>query len=315
MLPTRGSGRSAKDLTISLGNAGYIVSKRQIERDLLDLQEVFGLQCNDVSMPYGWLWPNNGSTDLPGITLAEALSLKVIEETLNPLLPLSVKRVLGPRFAQAKSKLSALKVGNKTAKWADKVITVQPTLTLIPPNVDENVLEIIQTALLHNNQVQIQYFGNNLKESELILSPLGLIVRGTITYLVATAFEYQDVRLYALHRIKSAMPLFDSAKRPKGFDLSKYIDDGAMQFGGGKLITLKAIVSSSLARILAETPMSIDQKIVDAKEGANILATVIDSWQLRWWILSKGDNIKVLRPAGLSKEIYSTLKKAAKQYE
>jgi hypothetical protein len=133
LLPTRGSGRSAKDLTISLGDAGYIVSKRQIERDLLDLQEVFGLQCNDVSMPYGWLWPNSRSTDLPGITLAEALSLKVIEETLNPLLPLSVKRVLGPKFAQAKSKLSALKVGNKTAKWADKVITVQPTLTLIPP--------------------------------------------------------------------------------------------------------------------------------------------------------------------------------------
>jgi predicted DNA-binding transcriptional regulator YafY len=176
-------------------------------------------------------------------------------------------------------------------------------------------LEIIQTALLHNNQVQIQYFGNNLKESELVLSPLGLIVRGAITYLVATAFEYQDVRLYAFHRIKSAIPLFDSAQRPKGFDLSQYIDDGAMQFGGGTPIALTAIVSSSLARILTETPMSTDQKTINVKEGLRISATVIDSWQLRWWILSMGDNIKVLKPARLSKEIYSTLKKAADQYE
>lgn len=315
LLPTRGSGRSAKELTIALGESGYVVSKRQIERDLLDLQEVFGLQCNDASMPYGWLWPNNGSADLPGLTLAEALSLKVIEETLEPLLPSSVKRALGSKFAQAQSKLTALKGGNKTARWIDKVKTVHPNLALLPPDVGVDVLEVVQTALLQDDQIQVLYSGNNLKEAELTLNPLGLIVRGTVTYLVATAFEYKDVRLYALHRIKKAESLYERAQKLKGFDLSKYVEDGAMQFGGGKPITLNAFISSNLARILEETRISKDQKITEKKGEIHLAATVIDSWQLRWWILSKGDDIRVLKPSGLANEILTTLKRAVNKYE
>lgn len=34
------------------------------------------------------------------------------------------------------------------------------------------------------------------------LHPLALVVRGPVTYLVATASDYPDVRLYALHRIQ-----------------------------------------------------------------------------------------------------------------
>jgi predicted DNA-binding transcriptional regulator YafY len=315
LLPTRGSGKSAKELTISLGEAGYSVSKRQVERDLIGLQEVFCLQCNDASMPFGWLWPNNGSADLPGLTLAEALSLRIIEEALDPLLPSSVKTALGSKFAQAKSKLAALKGISKTARWADKVKTVQPALTLLPPDVNSDVLESIQTALLQDEQVEVRYVGNNLKDAELTLNPLGLIVRGAITYLVATAFKYEDVRLYAMHRIKKAKALYERVERPKGFDLSRYVDDGALEFGGGKPVMLHMVVSPNLARILGETPISMDQKISEKKNTLQLTATVVDSWQLRWWILSQGDDVTVLKPTLLTKEIYSTLKKAIKLLE
>lgn len=73
MLPTRGAGKTAKEITDALAEAGFSLSKQQVEWDLLDLQEVFGLEFNDASIPYGWSW-GAGPLDLPAVTLAEALS-------------------------------------------------------------------------------------------------------------------------------------------------------------------------------------------------------------------------------------------------
>jgi hypothetical protein len=54
LLPTIGSGKSTSQIRTKLVEAGYSVSKRQIERDLWLLYEVFSLECNDKSVPYGW---------------------------------------------------------------------------------------------------------------------------------------------------------------------------------------------------------------------------------------------------------------------
>ena len=42
LLPNLGAGKTAKEILDALPEAGFAVSKRQVERDLLDLQEVCG---------------------------------------------------------------------------------------------------------------------------------------------------------------------------------------------------------------------------------------------------------------------------------
>jgi len=56
LLPTRGVGKTAKELSEALNEAGFKVSKRQVERDLGELLEAFALDCNNASIPYGWRW-------------------------------------------------------------------------------------------------------------------------------------------------------------------------------------------------------------------------------------------------------------------
>lgn len=315
ILPARSEGKSAAEIREELSEAGYSISKRQVERDLLDLQEFFGLECNDDRMPYKWRWSFERPLDFPAITLAEALSLVVVEETLKPLLPISIQRALQPKFLQAHSQLVMMSKKSPTARWVKKVKTVPTALPLLPPVINEQVLEEIQTSLLLDEQISAVYQGNSEKVLELCLHPLGLVTQGSVVYLVATANDYLDIRLYALHRFKKTSRTFEKSKSPKGFSLDRYIEEGGLQFGEGVEIDLVASISDDLARILMETPIAVNQVIKAKGDQWQINATLFDTWQLRWWILSKGHSIKVLKPAGLVKKIVETVKKTAELYD
>jgi len=317
LLPTRSSGRTAKELAEALNESGFSVSKRQVERDLGELYETFNLDCDMDSKPYRWAMPPGKVTlDIPGLTLAEALSLRMVEDTLKNLMPPAVWQALEARFRQAERKLDALTDDNPNAGWTAKVRSAPPSLPFLPPSIKPEVLEAIQEALLANRQIDVEYQAIGEGENRrLRLHPLGLVSRVPTTYLVATAFGYSDVRLYALHRISQVSQLDTQAKRPDKFDLDDYIQSGALQFGSGGTVRLYAEISEYLANILCETPLSERQEIA-VQDGKNILtATVADSWQLRWWILSQGAGIVVLEPVELRQKIQAVLQRACSKYE
>lgn len=315
LLPSRGTGRTARELTDSLNTNGFKVSKRQVERDLLSLSVIFLLECNEKSPPYGWRWAPDVQLDIPGLTLAEALSLKLARDMVSPMLPPSSLRALAPRFAQADAKLAALESDNATARWATKVRAVPPTLPMLPPAIDPAILETVQEALFHDVQLEVAYRNLGADHATAIrLHPLGLVARGVTLYLVATAFDYADPRTYALHRISQASRSYEAVKPPQDFNLDAYIAEGEFQFGNGQTLSLAAWVSESLARVLEETPLAADQTL-ELVEGVHYLtASVLDSWQLRWWLLSQGDEVIVVEPAELRAAMAETLESAAAAY-
>lgn len=316
LLPSQGSGKTVPEVTEELNDAGFKIAKRQVERDLKELSKVFPLDCNDHSPPYGWKWTNGASSELPGLTVAEAMSLRMAEDTLRPLLPASVFQALQPRFTQAKNTLDLLVQENRRAQWINKVRTVSPAFPLIPPTIDSVVLETVQEALLADEQIDVEYRGKGFDEPKQIrLHPLGMVNRGPVTYLVASTFDYPDVRLYAVHRMASATRTWETIKHPAGFDLDAYIQAGGLHFGNGKTIRLTAWVSDGLARILEETPMSEDQVLKPDGDDIKLTATIMDSWQLTWWLMAQGDDIEVVSPVALRRKIAGLLSDAAAQYE
>lgn len=310
-LPSRGPGKTATELTHELQEAGFEVSKRQVERDLGELMDAFDLDCNNASVPFGWRWLPGAGTDLAGLTLAEALSLSLVEDTVKPLLPISLLQGLESRFTQAKKKLDYLAAENPTARWIDKVRTVSPTQPLLPPQIDPEPLRIVQECLLADEIIDAEYRG---MDSEIArptrLHPLGLINRGQMTYLVATAWDYPDIRLYALHRIAMANRTNESAKKPQGFTMDAYIVSGALQFGHCEAMRFEARIDENLKRILSETPLAEDQCI----QGNLLSATVRNTWQLEWWILGQGKSIEVITPKSLRQAIHAALADALSNY-
>lgn len=309
-LPSRPPGGTARQLTKTLADNGFPASKRTIERDLAVLERVFPIRCNDKGRPYGWYWMRDADLGIPGVDLAEALSLALVEQSLRSTLPMSFWRAFEPRLTHANEKLRALADRNLSARWSEKVRYVSPSLPLIPPAIDPVVLDRVQHALLQERQLDVTYReADGDGGRDLVLHPLGLIERGPVAQLVATPFDYGDVGFYALHRIRTAEIRPEPASRPDGFSLEAYVDAGDGEAGAAahpRQIRLEARVSPELARVLQETPLSQDQTL-EAHSPPHLTAKVPDTRQLRWWILSQGADIEVLRPDGLRRDVIDAI--------
>lgn len=315
LLPSKAPGMTSAQMHQALQDAGYPVSKRTVERDLQELSGLFPLQCNDRGTPWGWHWLPGAALELPGMGLAEALSLALVEEALPTLLPQHLYKGLETRFQQARDKLTALAEDNTNARWSHKVASVRPELTLRPPTIAAEVLESIQLALLEERQLRCHYYSaHNDKERELTLNPLALVQRGLITYLIATAPPYADPRQYALQRFRSTVLLETPAEGADGFDLQAYLASEALQFSPGEPVRLQAWISDTLARVLRETPLSDDMTLEPDSNGYRLQATLRDSWQLRWWLRQQGPNLCIEAPQELREFMLTSLQATLQRY-
>ena len=311
LLPPKSPGLTTTELQSQLREAGHSTSKRTIERDLVELSRIFPLQCNNKGMPYGWHWMPGKSAELPGITLGEALTLRLVEGSIRPLIPAVMLKTLEPRFNLARQKLEAMSEENPSARWLDKVASVQPELTQIPPEIKADLLDVIQHALMNDTQLSCRYYSAHKNQfHSFTLNPLGLVQRAHTTYLIATAEPFDDIRQFVVHRFEEARLLTSACCKPDRFSLQDYVASGAMQFGTHEKIQLETWVSEGLARLLQEAPISHDMLLIAEDEGSRLTATVNNSWELKWWILSHAGSIQVQQPPGLRDEISQRLQAA-----
>lgn len=314
-LPTRPPGMTAADLTAHVVSEGFESTKRTVERDLIELSRIFAIRCNNVSPPFGWYYMPGHEPVLPEFDLPEALSLHLAEGVLRASLPSQAIDRLESRFRRAKETLDAPK-RTPQSRWRNKVRFVPQSLPMIAPSVRPGVLREIQAALLAEKVIVAKYQSfDSGSPKQFTLHPLALVHSGPLTHLVATAFDFTDVRHFALHRFASVEVGTEPARRPKGFDIDRYIESGAMGFGEPHPIKLKAHISEKLARYLRETPLSKSQKITSDSGAFDLRADVKDTWQLRWWILGQSPEITVLEPEYLADQLQGTLKAAIEGYQ
>jgi len=288
---------TATQLADALFSEGHEVSKRTVERDLLALQSLFPLACDDRDRPFGWSWTKDAPVlSLPGLTPAEALAFQMASRFLEPLLPASVLVALKPHFELASKVLSTEASSGPTRKWKDKVRVVYPTQVTQAPQIARDAYDAITEALLKGKQLRVRYGANR---KDLDLHPLALVQRGPVTYVVATAFSYDDPRLFVAHRFSSAKVL-EVPVRESTFDLDTWIAHGALGFGQGKQIKLVAVFKDGAVSHLAETPLSADQQFSPAGIGkTRLTATVADTPQLLWWLRGFGADVEVVLPLPL----------------
>lgn len=315
MPSARSSGYKVAEFEYELSERGFAVSKRTIQRDLIALSEVFDIDVREDEEGNYWRWQPYAKLDLQSLELTDALTLRLIEQALRPLLPASVLRALEPRFKNAAEKLDSISDANQMGAWPNKVASVLPMASFIPPEIDPNVLEEVQNCLLKDFAIECKYRSVGSKEARaMVLHPLGLVQRGHVSYLVATANEHDKPRTFALHRMSEVENAHVRVKRPLGFTLKQFIDDGGMGFGTAEPIKLVARISPMLARELSETKLSNAQKIREDNDWFIIEAAVKQTWQLEWWLLSKIGDLVVIEPEPLRKDIAKKLEEAYKSY-
>ena len=191
-------------------------------------------------------------------------------------------------------------------------------MPLLPPTVDGAAVRVIYQALLDARRVEVRYAPRSPDgggDKTYVASPLGIVARGSISYLVCTLWEYTDIRQLALHRVRAAVISDAHATRPEGFDLDTYIGSGAFEYPIGDPIRLKAIFERGAATHLHETPVSEDQESVQTdEEHVLITATVRDTAQLEWWLLGFAELVEVLEPTALRDRIAASATRMVERY-
>ena len=114
-------------------------------------------------------------------------------------------------------------------------------------------------------------------------------------FLMCRIEGYCDNRTQAIHRIRAAEGSTLTFKRPTGFDLKQYEDEGRFGFGDGKKIRLTFRIKKDHGHFLLESGLSEDQTVKDVGDDYEISATVVDSAMLEWWLRGFGDAVSGVR--------------------
>jgi predicted DNA-binding transcriptional regulator YafY len=306
-IPKAPNAISTPELLKKLQDEGYSVDIRTVQRDLnkLSASGLFPFTSSEDTRPLTWFWPQNvPKLQFPLMTPDEALTFKLVEQFLNPLLPLSVKNHLADYFALAESTLKS----SPLASWIDKVRIVSNNQALLPPEIDNAVLAVVYEALLKNRRFTAVYRRRNDEIKTYEVNPRGLMFKGSVVYVLATLWDYQDVKQLALHRFSEAILLDKDVSVLSGFSLDTYIADGGFDYPvePEHSIRLTIKIKDWLKKHLSETPLSPDQSFTQLDDSTyQLQATVKDTLQLRWWLRSFAVDVEILEPLALREEFAS----------
>lgn len=90
------------DIRTHLQTLGITAEIRTIQRDLKMLEEIFPLECRDDCMPHSWRWKRLPDTPIQGLNPSQALTLRLVEEQLQDVIPARLLSELQPLFEKAK---------------------------------------------------------------------------------------------------------------------------------------------------------------------------------------------------------------------
>jgi predicted DNA-binding transcriptional regulator YafY len=313
---------SATQLQVRLASLGHSTTKRTVERDLLGLASTYPIDCDARSKPYGWRWragaPRLGAASMD---LNQALSFYLMAQHLSPLMPEAVSQPLKPYFLAATERIERGIDAAPIKQWPKRIHVVQPEQPLRSPKVLPAVRSAVMQALLEGKQLTISYNTQRKPEAADALSapvhPLGVVQHGRALYLAVRFYDYPDVRMVALHRVRKALLLDAPAQFPTGFNLAAWSQQafgfGAMD-ASATTIALQAEFFGSAAMHLVESPLSSNQQVEVIEGGIRLSATVTYDRRFLWWLRGFGADVRVLAPVILVDRIKADLQAAMTGY-
>lgn len=295
------------------------MDERSVQRTLALLGDGGFLETvNPDARPLQWCWPKGRKfMTLPRMADQEVLAFRLLERFLKPLLPPESYNALRPYFEIAQRELGRMPGWASVRNWETKVRVAPPTQPLLPPEPppglagttagqdwerqQERTRAAILEALFENRQCAVEY--QQLWRDEPVrwtVHLLAYLQRGPAFYLLCTIDEYTDVRQLAVHRILSATVLDQKASQPPGFNLDREVERNQGMGGSGEPLRLVVRFWKRAGLHLLETRLAADQVTSDEDhDHFRLTATVNDTAQLRWWLLSFGSKVEVLEPAEL----------------
>ncbi|HAG09364.1 MAG TPA: hypothetical protein DCK87_07395 [Desulfotomaculum sp.] len=135
-------------------------------------------------------------------------------------------------------------------------------------------------------------------------------------YLIAYCHFRQEVRTFALDRIRRLEVLEETFQVKPDFSLEEYLGGSLGVERGKKVEEVTIFFDPEQARWIHERKWHESQKIEHQPDGSLILHLKVSGMgEIKRWVLSFGSHAKVLAPASLQEEITLEIKNMAKIYK
>lgn len=316
-IPARPNTKSTRQIREELRgkDPDFDVSPRTIQRSLEQLSRVFPIASETRGRANHWYWvERNALTQIPAMSESTAFVLRLAADYLRQIMPPETLRVLDPYFRHAEKILAGTELG----RWSDRAAMIAQGLELTPPAISADVQEAVYEALMTNRKVEVDYRSKHEAEARrIVLSPLGIVVRTGIVYLVATSWKYQDIRHYVLHRMSEPQLTHERAETPLDFRLADHLgEDGPFAYpASASKLELRALFHAGAGAHLSESRLAPDHRTTQREDGRVLVeATVADTAELRWWLAGFGSLVEVLGPDSLREEFREEARQLARIY-
>lgn len=266
IIPKEPRYKATSTIHASLEEKGFKISLLTIQRDLNAMALHLPLSCTESDGEHHWSLSSSFNNLKLGLDTPTALTLVLAQEYLSVLLPQIAVDQISSQFKAAQQYLNALP-SNYYSGWGNRVKAIPNSKTLMPAQIKSGIWEAVSEAVLEEYAVDVTYLSRSKNEPKnYTLHPQAIVVRHSVSYLLATAKEYDEIRQFALHRIQQVERSGKVFRSLEGFDLNKYIEQGAFSYRQSEEpIHLKARVKSDIAWLLSETPISEDQELAQAQ--------------------------------------------------
>ncbi len=249
-----------------------------------------------------------------------------------------------PALDLTEGDLMALMVGDRALEgyrnspWYEQLRSVYKRLaTLLPDNVtvssedlvahvsvisdpvtgiDKKVWSVVREGLYKQRTIAIHYQAPAHDKTAIrVIDPLHLVGHRGEWYLLCWSHHHEEVRIYALYRIKQARLRKETFTRPDGFSVESYIDPSFGVFVNEGAVDIAVRFDGEAATKIPERRWHHDQKVERLPDGGIIVRFRTNQQsQVLFWVSQWGPNAEVLEPPELRERAKKCFQETAGRY-
>ena len=286
----------------------FEVSRATIMRDIEFLRDRYDAPLEFDTSKNGYYY-SDPTFFIQSVMLSEGELFTV--STMMPLLEQYKNTPLEDSFKKIMTKITEMlpnQVSVDSFFMNDEIKFISDPL----PVIDSEVFDTIFKATRLHKIVEFSYRSLAKQEyTKRLFNPYHVICQKGNWYIAGFCHKANEIRIYALSRMKELRCTDVDFEVPADFDLNDYIDPS---FGiwstkeAPKKIEL--LFDSSINTYILERTWHATQEIAQKEDGSVYLSFMTNQMQeTLHWVLSFGSNVKVLNPPELAKQILDEAKK------
>ncbi len=246
-----------------------------------------------------------------------------LTESLAILMLAGRRRSAGRLPLMSQAARAAMKVESALPRSVrEHVGTVLKRLQVIPAptsrheGLDDLFDELID-AILNRRVCQMAYISFHEKgQIRTTVQPLRLAFVGRAWYLIAYSARHRQARTFKLGRIRKLTVTDRTFTPPADVDTGKVFGDAWSMIPEGKLYDVHLHFDRMVAGNVAEVQWHGSQSVEWNDDGSIEFRVAVDGLrEITWWILGYGDQVEVLAPASLRRQVAKVAANVAERHQ